>query len=205
MPPLAERIRWPAHAVDNYGRDPHLVAALSPLARLRWNVDVTGSDNIPTSSGALLVCNSRRFSLGPVYAATALTDLIGRPVRFVGRPDTAPLGAFMRRVGALLAHPAEVLGALRDGEVVLISAAGTSHPHQAGAVSYELVGQAVIAEVPVFPVTTLSSRIGRAAHVVVGEQVVPRRVRSGPLAQVELAEQVHHQLQRMLDTHRDGV
>lgn len=199
MTQTSERTRWPVHAVDSYGRDPHLVAALSPLARLRWNVDVTGAENVPTGSGALLVCNSRRFSLAPVYAATALTDLIGRPVRFVGRPDTAPLGALMRRVGALLAHPAEVLGALRNGELVLISAAGTSHPHQAGAVSPELVGQAVVAQVPVFPVATVSSRFGRQAHVVVGQQVNMRRSRSGPLAHIELTEQVQHQVQRLLD------
>lgn len=187
------------YAVDDYGRDPHLVAALSPLARLRWNVQVTGAGNIPGESAALLVCNSRRFSLGAVYAALALTDAVGRPVRFVGRPDTAPLGALMRRVGALLAHPAEVLGALRDGELVLISAAGTSHPHHAGAVPHELVGQAVVAEVPVLPVTTISSRFGRAAHVAVGAPVSLRRARNGPLAHVELAEQVQHHLQRMLD------
>ncbi len=186
------------YAVDDYGRDPHLVAALSPLARLRWNVRVTGAGNIP-ASGALLVCNSRKFSLGALYAALALTDTTGRTVRFVGRPDTAPLGALMRRVGALLAHPAEVLGALRDGELVLISAAGTSHARHAGVVSYELVGQAVIAQVPVLPVTTISSRFGRTAHVTVGTPVNARRERHGPLAHVELAEQVQHQLQRMLD------
>ena len=186
------------YAVDDYGRDPHLVAALSPLARLRWNVSVTGAGNIPNSA-ALLVCNSRRFSLGAVYAALALTDTTGRTVRFVGRPDTAPLGALMRRVGALLAHPADVLSALRDGELVLVSAAGTRHARQAGAVPHELIGQAVIAQVPILPVTTINSRVGRAAHVAVGPAVTARRERIGPLAYVELAEQVQHQLQRMLD------
>ena len=187
------------YAVDNYGRDPHLVAALSPLARLRWDVSVTGADSIPADSAALLVCNSRRYSLGAVYAALALTDACGRTVRFVGRPDTAPVGALMRRVGALLAHPADILGALRDGELVLISAAGTSHPRHAGAVPHEFVGQAVTAQVPVLPVTTISSRFGRTAHVEVGAAVNLRQVRSGPLAHVELAEQVQHHLQRMLD------
>ena len=191
------------YAVDDYGRDPHLVAALSPLARLRWNVNVTGAGNIPASA-ALLVCNSRRFSLGAVYAAVALTDTTGRTVRFVGRPDTAPLGALMRRLGALLAHPADVLSALRDGELVLISATGTSDPRHAGAVPFELIGQAVIAQVPVLPVSTISSRLGRTAHVAVGQPVSPRRERSGPLSHVELAEQVQHQLQRMLDTAGEG-
>jgi len=187
-----------AYAVDDYGRDPHLVAALSPLARLRWNVHVTGMDNVPVSA-ALLVCNSRKFALGSVYAALGLTEATGRTIRFVGRPDTAPLGALMRRVGALLAHPADVLGALRDGELVLISAAGTRNGRQAGVVPYELIGQAVIADVPVLPVTTISSSFGRTAHVAVGTPVLARRERTGPLAHVELAEQVQHDLQRMLD------
>jgi len=187
------------YAVDDYGRDPHLVAALSPLARLRWNVHVTGAEHVATGSAALLVCNSRRFSLSAVYAALALTDIIGRPVRFVGRPDTAPLGPLMRRFGALLAHPSDVLGALRGGELVLVSAAGTSHAQHAGPVPHELVGQAVVADVPVLPVATVSSRFERSAHVVVGAPVALRRARRGPLAHVELAEQVQRQLQRMLD------
>ena len=43
------------YAVDDFGRDPHLVAALSPLARLRWNVKVTGAGNIPGSAALLEV------------------------------------------------------------------------------------------------------------------------------------------------------
>ena len=50
------------------------------------------------------------------------------------------------------------------------------------------------------PVVSVSSRLGRAAHVAVGPAVAARRERSGPLAHVELAEQVQHQLQRMLDS-----
>lgn len=187
-----------AYAVDDFGRDPHLVAALSPLARLRWNVKTTGAGNIP-GTAALLVCNSRRFSLSSVYAALALADTTGRTVRFVGRPDIAPVGPLMRRVGALLAHPADVLSALRAGELVLVSAAGTAHARHAGTVPHDLVGQAVIAQVPVLPVATVSSRFGRTAHVAVGAPVQVRRERHGPLAHIELAELVQHQLQRMLD------
>jgi 1-acyl-sn-glycerol-3-phosphate acyltransferase len=110
----------------------------------------------------------------------------------------------MRRVGALLALPADVLSALRAGELVLVSAAGTSHARHAGAVPQELVGQAVIAHVPVLPVATISSRFGRTAHVSVGPPVDPRHERKGPLAHIELAEQVQHRLQRMLDNDDDG-
>lgn len=198
---LVEPLRsvWPVHSVDDYGRDPHLIAALSPFARLRWSVTVGGEQHLPARTGALLVCNNRRFSLSAVYSAMALSEATGRPVRFVGRPDVAPIGSFMRRIGGLLASPAEVLGALEHHELVIISAEGTSHPRNAGKVPHELVGPAVIAGVPVFPVATMSNTLGRATRVEVGPQVRPRRKRRGPLAEVELADQVQHHLQRMLD------
>lgn len=198
---LADPLRslWPIHSVDDYGRDPHLISALAPFARLRWNITVGGQHHLPARTGALLVCNSRRFSLSSVYTALALSESTGRPVRFVGRPDMAPIGPFMRRIGGLLATPDEVLGALRHHELVVVSAEGTSHPRNAGAVPHELVGPAVVAGVPVFPVATMSSTIGRGARVEVGPQVRQRRKRRGPLAEVELAEQVQHHLQRMLD------
>ena len=193
------RSAWPVHSVDDYGRDPHLISALAPLAKLRWDVTVGGEQHLPVRTGALLVCNTRRFSLSTVYAALALSEATGRPVRFVGRPDIAPVGPFMRRIGGLLARPADVLGALQHHELVLISAEGTNHPRNAGKVPHELVGPAVLAGVPVFPVATMSSTVGRAARVEVGPQVRPRRKRRGPLAEVELADQVQHHLQRMLD------
>jgi 1-acyl-sn-glycerol-3-phosphate acyltransferase len=190
---------WPVHSVDDYGRDPHLVSLLSPLARLRWDVGVSGIEHLPKKGGALLVCNSRRFALAAVYAAWALGEATGRPVRFVGRPDVAPVGAFMRRIGGLLDRPDEVRGALRNHELVIISAAGTNHSRHAGAVPHELVGAAVVTGSPVFPVATMSNAVGRTARAEVGAQVRPRRSRRGPLSEVELAEQVQHHLQRMLD------
>ncbi len=198
---LAEPLRsmWPVHSVDDYGRDPHLVAALGPLARVRWGVTVGGAEHLPKRGGALLVCNSRRWALSNVWAAWALSEAIDRPVRFVGRPDVAPVGAFMRRIGGLLDSPAEVQGALRNHELVLVSAEPTAHPRNAGPVPHLLVGAAVVAGAPVFPVATMSSPMGRAARAEVGPQVRPRRKRRGPLAEVELAEQIQHHIQRILD------
>ena len=60
---LAEPLRhWPVHSVDDFGRDPHLVRALSPLAHLRWDVSVGGIDHLPLRGGALLVCNTRTLA-----------------------------------------------------------------------------------------------------------------------------------------------
>ncbi|MEI7547483.1 MAG: hypothetical protein WCK21_05420 [Actinomycetota bacterium] len=198
---LIEPIRaaWPAYSVDDFGRDRHFINALSPLVKLRWDVTVGGLHHLPVRTGALLVCNARHWSLSNVYAALALSEACDRPVRFVGRPDFAPVSSIMRRLGGLLAQPADVLGALRHHELVLVSAAPTSHPRHAGEVPHDLVGPAVVAGVPVFPVATMSTALGRGARAEVGPQVRPHRKRRGPLAEVELAEQVQHHLQRMLD------
>lgn len=193
------RSLWPTHSVDDYGRDPHLIAALGPLARLRWDVSVGGTHHLPTRGGALLVCNARQWALSNLWVSWALSEATGRPVRFVGRPDVAPLGALLRRVGGLLDDPKEVDGALRNHQLVLVCADATSHPRHAGAVPHLLVGAAVVAGAPVFPVASMSSSLGRAARAEVGPQVRPRRKRRGPLAEVELAEQTQHHLQRILD------
>src|SRR6187431_1410671 len=108
----------PADAVDDWGRDDHLIHQISPLLRLRWDVRVGGEHHLPARAGALLVTNNRRFSASPVYVAWALGEATGRPVRFVGRTDIAPMGTALRRVGGLLHDPAEVRGALRHGEIV---------------------------------------------------------------------------------------
>ena len=193
------RALWPVHSVDDFGRDPHLIKAIAPLTKLRWDVSVGGLDHLPQRAGALLVCNTRRWSLTSVYAALALSEALERPVRFVGRPDIAPVGSLLRRMGGLLAQPADVLGALRHHELVLLPAAATAHPRHAGTVAHELVGPAVIAGVGVYPVATMSSSVSRTARAEVGPQVRPRNKRRGPLAEVELAEQIQHHLQRMLD------
>ena len=114
------RSAWPVHSVDDYGRDPHLISALAPLAKLRWDVTVGGEQHLPVRTGALLVCNTRRFSLSTVYAALALSEATGRPVRFVGRPDIAPVGPFMRRIGGMPANQANLKRLLESDEQVMV-------------------------------------------------------------------------------------
>jgi 1-acyl-sn-glycerol-3-phosphate acyltransferase len=189
----------PTHEVDDWGRDAHLIRVLGPLARLRWQVSVGGQHHLPSRGGALLVTNNRRWSLSPVYGAWALSEAVGRPVRFIGRPDVAPLGPFMRRIGGLLAHTEEIAAALRNHELVLMPAASTGHPRHAGAIDHRLLAAAVLAKAPVFPVASMSSVVGRAARVEIGPQLRPRHKRRGPLAEVELAEMAQQHIQRLLD------
>ncbi len=89
--------------------------------------------------------------------------------------------------------------ALRNGEVVLISAEATSHPRHVGAIRHELLTGAVLLEAPVVPVATMSNMTGRTARVEVAERVVRRPSRRGPLAEVELADELQRRLQRQLD------
>ena len=189
----------PVNTVDEWGRDDHLVRLLAPFARLRWNVSVGGRQHLPARQGALLVTNERRFSLSPLYVAWALGEATGRPVRFVGRPDSAPFGAALRRVGALLDNPAEVHGALRHGELVVMATHTTDHPRHAGAVDHELVGAAVTAGVGVYPVASMSALFSRAARAEVGPQIRLRKKRRGPLAEIEIAAAAQQHLQKMLD------
>lgn len=188
-----------AHSVDDWGRDDYLVRSISPLVRLRWSVSVGGAEHLPVRAGALLVTNSRRLSLSALYVAWSLGERTGRPVRFVGRPDVAPFGAALRRLGGLLHDHNEVRTALASGELVVMSTASSKHPRCAGAVDHELIASAVTTGVAVYPVASMSSSFSRPARAEVGAAVRLRRRRRGPLAEFELAEAVQRRLQRMLD------
>lgn len=193
------RAWFQADSVDEWGRDAHLIEMLSPAATMRWDVSVGGVHHLPKRDGALLVTNSRRFSLSAIYAAWALSREIGRPVRFAGRPDIAPIGPLLQRLGGLLDNADEIRGALRAGELVVVSAAATNNPRHAGPIDHAVIGAAVTSGTPIFPVASMSSLFGRAARVEVGPQVRPHRKRRGPLAELELAEVTQRHLQRMLD------
>jgi len=190
---------WARGTVDGWGRDDQLVRALSPLLRARWAVSVGGERHVPAAGGGLLVTNTRRLSLSAVYVAWALGEAVGRPVRFAGRPDVAPVGPLLRRLGGLLDDPREVRCALRDGELVVATASATAHPRHAGAVHHDLIGAALAAGVQVLPVASTSAAFARGARVEVGAPVRLRRARRGPLAEVELALAVQRALQTMLD------
>ena len=110
-----------------------------------------------------------------------------------------PLGPALRRAGGLLAQPAEIAGAVRAGELVILGAAGTSDARQAGAIDPALIAPAIHEHVHVYTAATLSSMIGRQARVEVGPALRIPTTRRGPLAEVELAEQLQHRLQVALD------
>jgi hypothetical protein len=187
--------------VDDWGRDQGLVNTMMHVARVRWDVAVGGDQYLPRGKGALIVVNARRFALSPIFAAFALTEAVDRPVRFVGRPDTAPVGAFGRRIGGLLEHPDEVAGALRGGQLVVM---GADHAERGvGRVNHALVGAALAAGVPVFPGATSSSPFVRSARLEIGPASRSPRRRRGPLLELELADRVRFDISGLLDEFGD--
>jgi len=133
------------HAVDDWGRDPSLVRAVMRFSQIRWDVAIGGQQHLPRREGALVVINARALALAPIFSALALSKVIDRPVRFVGRPDTAPIGAFLRRIGGLLDDPDEVAGALAAKEIVIVGASHDLHLRKVGRVDHALVGAALAA------------------------------------------------------------
>lgn len=191
----------PAGVVDDWGRDPGFVRQMMALSQLRWSVSVGGDQHLPRRKGALIVVNARRFALAPILAAFAIGEAVDRPVRFIGRSDTAPLGPLGRRLGGLLDHPDEVFGALRAGELVVLGAAASTGLRQVGHVGrikHEHVGAATAAGVQVYPAATMSSPIARSARVEIGQATRPSRRRRGPLAELELADHLRDQIERLL-------
>ncbi|CAN5599236.1 hypothetical protein BH24ACT5_BH24ACT5_06890 [soil metagenome] len=185
-------------AVDDWGRDHTLVRAASWITRRRWDVEVNGADLLPGSGPAMIVANTRRFALTPWALALMVGHEIGRPVRFVGRPDIAPVGPLARRLGGLLDRVDEVTGALRAGQIVLVGADGVFDPRRVGVVDHRLVGAAVSVGAPVFPAAASISVTGRNARVDIIPVGRPPLRRRGPLAELELTDRVRADVIRIL-------
>jgi hypothetical protein len=196
----ADQVRvWTANEVDDWGRDNGFVDRFWTASRLRWDTCVGGAEHVPKRAGALIVVNARRFALAPVFAALAIGAEVDRPIRFVGRPDVAPLGPLMQRLGALQAIEGELEGALRAGEVVVLGASHELGNHRTGRIDHYLVGAAVAAKVRVLPAATISMPTRRSARVEIGPPARLTRKRRGPLEELELADHLQVRINALLD------
>ena len=189
---------WSAGDVDDWGCDSESVARAFAASRLRWDVAVGGTEHLPRRGGALIVVNARRYALAPMFAALAIGDAVARPVRFVGRPDIAPIGPVLQRLGGLLPVAAELAGALRAGQIVVLGAGHSVDNSSAGPVDHHLVGAAVAARARVLPGVTFSAPLRRAARVEIGAPVRPTKIRRGPLAELELADALQRRIDALL-------
>ncbi len=184
------RRRWDgSYAVDPWGLDPDIVRALSRLSGLRWRVDVVGAAHLPAAGPVALVCNRRLGWSEPGVLVAALGRETERHVRPVGCPDLDPLGAVLRRLGALPAHPDDVAGALRADEVVALPTARELVRFRAGTVPIELLASAVESGAAVLPVAVTGWEMGRRWTVRVGEPV-DRPHGTGPRAVAQVAVEV---------------
>jgi len=193
--PMGPLARWD---VDDWGRDESMARIAARFNHLRWSTTIGGHERLPKRGGAVVVINSRRFALTPWFVALSLSDEIERPVRFVGRPDSAPFGSLARRLGGLLARPDEVAGALRDGQVLVIGASGTLDPRKLGDIDHRLVGPAVELNIPVFPAAVAVSQTSRSARIEIASAVKPSSKRRGPLSELELTDRVGNRIARLL-------
>ena len=157
VPRAAESGPW---RVDDWGRDAACVRLAVSLGHLGWTVIVDGAGHLPVRRGALIVVSGRRYALAPIITALALGETTGRPVRFVGRPDVAPFGPLLRRLGGLLDRADEVRGALRAGELVVI-----------GTGDQRLVATAVETGTRVFPARTATTPWSRKVHIEISPAV----------------------------------
>ncbi|MEL6890110.1 MAG: hypothetical protein AAFP84_00825 [Actinomycetota bacterium] len=188
----------PAGETDDWGRDAVLVRNVMFAARLRWDVSTGGDQRLPKRRGALVVVNSPRLSLAPLFTAFAISEAVDRPVRFVGRPDDDLIGAAARRLGGLLDHPDEVAGALRADELVVLGAATSRRPRQVGVVDHAIVGAALATGSRVFPAATTSHPFGRSARVEIGPAMRSPRHRRGPLGELELSDKLRVTIRSLL-------
>jgi hypothetical protein len=189
---------WTANEVDDWGRDNGFVNRIWALSQLRWSTSVGGAEHVPKRTGALIVVNARRFALAPVFAALAIGGAVDRPVRFVGRPDLAPLGPMMQRLGALLPIEAELEGALRAGQLIVLGSDHLTTNRRAGWIDHRLVGAAVAARVRVLPAATVSVPMRRNARVEIGAPVRLGRKRRGPLEELETADLLQNRIDALL-------
>jgi hypothetical protein len=106
--------------IDGWAFDARVAAVLDPLTALRWPVRVSGAESIPPS-GPTVVVLARGLDPGaPLAVTVALRRATGRPGRFLGVPDLAPVGPLLRRIGGAVARPEELAGLLRAGHLVVL-------------------------------------------------------------------------------------
>jgi hypothetical protein len=196
----AASMRWLASwDIDDWGRDDTLARAAARVAHVRWDAVVGGTELLPERGPAVIVVNSRRFHLTPWWVALTLSDAVGRPVRFVGRPDTAPFGALARRLGGLLARPDEIAGALRHDQLLVLGLSSGLDPRKLGSIDPQLLGPAVELKVPVFPAGVALSETSRSARIEVAGAVAAPQRRRGPLGERELTRRVQIRIGELVE------
>jgi len=115
------------YSVDEYGFDQEIterffLAAMRPIARKWFRVEVIGAENIPTVGGALVVSNhSGTVPMDGMMTAVSIHDHTGRHLRPLGADLVFKLpivGEMARKGGATLACNDDAERMLSNGELV---------------------------------------------------------------------------------------
>jgi 1-acyl-sn-glycerol-3-phosphate acyltransferase len=115
------------YAVDEFGFDREVTerlvyAALRPVARNWFRIEVRGAENIPAQGGALLVSNhSGTIPVDGMMTAVSVHDSTGRHLRALGADLVFRLpgvGELARKAGATLACNEDAERLLAGGELV---------------------------------------------------------------------------------------
>ncbi len=115
------------YVVDSYGFDQEiteqfLLAAMRPIAKKWFRVEVRGAENIPADGGALVVSNhSGTIPVDGMVTAASIRDHTGRFLRPLGADLVFKLpiiGDLARKGGATLACNDDAERMLREGELV---------------------------------------------------------------------------------------
>ncbi|HET7430742.1 MAG TPA: lysophospholipid acyltransferase family protein [Nocardioides sp.] len=115
------------YAVDEYGFDPEItqqffLAALRPIARKWFRIEVRGADNIPADGGALVVSNhSGTVPVDGLMTMVSIHDATGRNLRPLGADlvfRMPVVSTVARKSGATLACNEDAERMLAGGELV---------------------------------------------------------------------------------------
>lgn len=162
------------YVVDDYGFDPEmterfLMAALRPIARSWFRIELHGADNVPTSGGALVVSNhSGTVPVDSLMTMLTVHDATGRHLRPLGADlvfSTPVVGQLARRSGATLACQEDAERMLAGGELVGVWPEGFKGIGKPYAERYKLqrfgrggfVSAAIRTGVPIVPLSVVGA------------------------------------------------
>jgi len=198
LPALVYRRLTGRHRVDEWGLDRDLLAAVAPLASLRWAVRAEGDHHLPEIGPALLV-HTRRLGISePAALGMAVRQATGRPLRVAGVPSRGPLAWTGRRLGGVPSNVDDLRSLLRAGEVVALPLGREPlHAFHVPPVPVPPVEVALRLGVPILPVAVMGVEPARRWVVRIGAPIVTRR-RTATGDADELAEATRTRLQHLL-------
>ena len=198
LPAIVRRRIDGTHPIDEWGLDPDVIEACSPLVGLRWSVETQWVERVPDHGGGVLVHNRVLGLSEAVVLARGIRRATGRHVRTAGLPDVPPVATLGRAFGAVVDRPAELTGLLRVGHLVGLPLGRDVRSHRAGPLAPEALAPALTTGVAVIPVALVGREVGRRWRLLVGE-AIDHPPGKGPLAVAELVDAARAGVQALLD------